>query len=57
MQLDNWVSTFVAQSNRKLGPGNLESGHQAPRFMTDGFAQAAALSIQAIWADRILPCG
>jgi hypothetical protein len=37
MQLDNWVSTFIAQNNRKLGSGNLESGHQAPRFVTDGF--------------------
>jgi hypothetical protein len=35
MQLDNWVSPFIAQSNRKLGSGNLESGHQAPRFVTD----------------------
>ncbi len=35
MQLDNRMSTFVAQSNRKLGSGNLESGHQAPRFVTD----------------------
>jgi hypothetical protein len=35
MQLDNWVSTFVAQSNRKLGSGNLENGQRAPRFVTD----------------------
>ena len=35
MQLDNWVSTFVAQNNCKLGSGNLKCGHQAPRFVTD----------------------
>lgn len=29
MQLDYWVSTLVAQSNRQVGSGNLECGHES----------------------------